>query len=139
VFQCGLATDLRISACTQALGHAAAQLQHGARTDVLQRLGIGVGADELDAFDVAADHVIDGITTTATDADHLDDRVLRNVIYELEHDSLSSLFSFLPTATACQKLPWNHRFIRSRTGILASSPNVPGLGMMKPSACFFSP
>src|SRR5690606_31420987 len=80
VFECRLATDLRIGSCTQALGHAAAQLQHGARTNVFQRLGIGVGADELDAFDVAADHVIDGITTTATDADHLDDRVLRNVI-----------------------------------------------------------
>src|SRR5690606_3103889 len=81
VFQSGLTTGLRIGASTQALGHARAELQHGARTDVLQRLRIGVGADELDAFDVADRHVVDRVTAATADTDDLDHRTLWNVIY----------------------------------------------------------
>ena len=42
------------------------------RDAALERLGIGVGGDELDAIDPLTNHVIDGIATGATDADHLD-------------------------------------------------------------------
>ncbi|MNZ76028.1 hypothetical protein D3C78_945220 [compost metagenome] len=101
VFQRGLAADFRIGTSTQALGHAGTQLQDGARADVFQRLSISVGADEFDAFDVALDHVIDGVATAATDADHFDDRALRDVVYELEHfPSPYSSLVFAPTTTA---------------------------------------
>src|SRR5690606_32305300 len=87
-----LTADFRIRAGTQALGHARTELQHGARADVLQRLGIGVGADELDAFDVALGHVVHGVAAAATDTDYFDDRCLRNVIYEFEHFPSPSFF-----------------------------------------------
>ena len=56
------------------LGDLAAELQHGLGGDALERLGIGIGADELHPFDAALDHVIDGIAAAATDADDLYDR-----------------------------------------------------------------
>ena len=43
---------------------------------VLERLRVGVGADEVDALDVGADHVVDGVAAAAADADDLDDGAL---------------------------------------------------------------
>jgi len=49
-----------------------AELDQAMRRGLVERLRIGVGADELDALHLAADHVIDRVAATATDTDHLD-------------------------------------------------------------------
>jgi hypothetical protein len=51
----------------------AAQLQHARCGRALERLRIGVHADEFHALHAAVDHVLHGITARAADADHLDD------------------------------------------------------------------
>ncbi len=61
------------------------QLQYGARVDVLERLCVGIGADELHALDVAVDHVLDGVATATTDTNDFNHGILRDVVYELEH------------------------------------------------------
>ncbi|MNJ81483.1 hypothetical protein D3C77_803170 [compost metagenome] len=48
---------------------------------ILQRLGIGVGTDELHALDAAAHHVVDGVTATTAHTDDFDDRTWRHVVY----------------------------------------------------------
>jgi len=44
------APDVGIGAGTQALGHIRPELQQGLRLVALERLCIGVGTDEVDAF-----------------------------------------------------------------------------------------
>ena len=39
----------------------------------LQRLGVGVDGDELDAAQSGVDHAVDGVGAAAADADDLDD------------------------------------------------------------------
>src|SRR5690606_10936681 len=89
ILERGLTTDLRIRTSTQSLGHAGTQLQHGARGNVLQRLCIGVGADEFHALDVVLRHVIDRVAAATTDTDDFDNCTLRDVVYEFEHGPLS--------------------------------------------------
>ena len=43
-------------------------------TELLERLRVGVGDDEIDAFDLGCDHVGDGVAARAADADHGDPR-----------------------------------------------------------------
>ena len=64
-----LAADVRLAAGAE----TRAELQLDAGAHVLQRLGVGVGADELNALHALADHVLDGIATRAADTDDLDD------------------------------------------------------------------
>jgi hypothetical protein len=85
VFQGGLAAHFRVGASAQALRHAGTQLQNGARADVFQRLGVGIGADELNAFNIALDHMVDRVAAATTHTDNLDHRALRDVVYEFEH------------------------------------------------------
>ena len=61
----------------QALGDARAELQLHFGLVALQRLRIGVGADELHALHALRDHVVDRVAAAAADADHLDYRFLR--------------------------------------------------------------
>ena len=42
--------------------------------EVVERLRIGVGDDEIDALDVGVHHVGDGVAARAADADHADPR-----------------------------------------------------------------
>lgn len=122
IFQSRLTTDFRIGAGTQPLGDARAELQNGARRDVLQRLCVGVGADELDALDVVLGHVIDGVAATTTYTDHFYDGGLCDVIDQFKHFPSPSFLVLSPTVTALnQKLPWTQRLSRSRTGALGSS------------------
>ena len=86
VLERGLAADFGIGAGAQALGDVAAELQHAAwRRGCLERLRVGVGADELDAVDAGADHVGDGVAAAAADADDLDDRVGCEPFDQFEH------------------------------------------------------
>ncbi|CAI8797684.1 hypothetical protein EMIT043CA1_10187 [Pseudomonas brassicacearum] len=85
VFKSGLTTDFRVGAGAQAFGHASAQLQDGPRADGFQRLGISVGADEFNAFNVALDHVVDSVAAATADTDYFDNRASGDVVYEFEH------------------------------------------------------
>ena len=76
---------LGIGAGAQALGDVGAELQLDLRLVALQRLRIGVGADELHALHALVDHVIDRIAAAAAHADHFDDRFLGLCIDEFEH------------------------------------------------------
>ena len=49
-------------------------------------LGIGVGTDEIHAFNASADHVLDGVAPTPTDPDDLDHRIFRLGIHQFEHN-----------------------------------------------------
>ena len=52
----------------------AAELEDAVGGRIAQRLGVGIGGDEVDALDAAADHVGDGVAAGAADADHRDAR-----------------------------------------------------------------
>jgi hypothetical protein len=84
VFQRGLTADFRIRARAQALGDVAAELQLQLGAAVLDRLRIGVGGDELHAFDAAVDHVRDRVAAAAAHADDLDDRVRCHLFDQFE-------------------------------------------------------
>ncbi len=85
ILQRRLTADFRIGAGAETLRHARAELQRTGRPVPLERLRIGVHADELDALDTPLDHVIDGIAAAPAHTDHLDDRFLGLRIYDLEH------------------------------------------------------
>ena len=69
----GVTAFVRFAACAQA---GAAQLNGFVRSASAQGLGVGVGADELDALHAAVNHVTHGVAATTADADHLDERAL---------------------------------------------------------------
>ena len=48
------------------------ELDQRVRAAAVQRLRVGVGADELNALHALADHVLDGIAAAAAHAHHLD-------------------------------------------------------------------
>ena len=71
-----------------------AELQLRARGRALERLRVGVRADELDAGKPVRDHVLDRVAAAAADADDLDDRaVLRGLVDDLEHGVLLPFWS----------------------------------------------
>jgi len=76
IFHGGLTADLGVRAGAQALGDVAADLQRGAHLGVLERLRVGVDADEIHALEAGLDHVRDGVAAAAAHAQHLDDGTL---------------------------------------------------------------
>ena len=64
----GLA-GFRLGAGAEAGG---AELDQVVRRRAVERLRVGVGADELDALHALRDHVLDRVAAAAADADHLD-------------------------------------------------------------------
>ena len=70
----GGAADLRPRAGAEALGDLEAELDPAVGGRIVERLGVGVGDDEIDALDVGAHHVGDGVAARAADADHADPR-----------------------------------------------------------------
>src|SRR6185295_2901718 len=67
-----LPPDFRVRPGAEALRDVAADLKRGLHLRVLQRLRVGVHADELDALDSALRHVRHGVAAAAAHADHLD-------------------------------------------------------------------
>ena len=69
----GQPADLGIAAGAQTPGQLAADVELEIGIAHEQRLGVGVGGDELDAPQPGLDHAVDGVDAAAADADHLDD------------------------------------------------------------------
>ena len=57
----------------------------GLHLRALQRLRVGVRADEVDALDAGSHHVRDRVAAAATDAEHLDDSRLAVSVHQFEH------------------------------------------------------
>ena len=88
----GLAADLGARAGAEALGDRDAELDAAVGERLAERLGVGVGDDEFHAFQRGADHVVDGISAGAADADDGDARLnLRLLLRETEVDGHSAL------------------------------------------------
>ena len=88
ILQRRLAADFGMGAGAEPLGDVGAQLQDGSGRVVLQGLGIGVDTDELDTFDLARHHVLDGVAAAAADPDDANHRVV-GIFDQLEHCRLS--------------------------------------------------
>ena len=68
----GGAPDLGPRAGAEPLGDAQAELDAAVGGGRVQRLGVGIGDDEIDALDVGAHHVGDGVAARSADADDAD-------------------------------------------------------------------
>ncbi len=71
-----LPANFGIRSRAKSLGDIAADLQRNLHLCAFQGLRIGIGADEVDAFDSRLDHVFNGIAAAAADANHLDHSTL---------------------------------------------------------------
>jgi len=84
-----------LAAGAQALG---AQLDDLRRARAIERLRVGVRADELDALHPFVEHVLHGVAAAATHADDLD---LRALIKRFDHLDCHDVPSFLKTCCSC--------------------------------------
>ena len=66
LFRCS-APDVGLRAGAKAAGHLPAHLNDAPGLRTGERLGIGIGDDEVDAFEPGLDHVVDGIAAGAAD------------------------------------------------------------------------
>jgi len=71
LFGC-LTTDFRIHTGTKPLREVLPDMDLLRRLRIVQRLGIGIYHHELDPLDIGIDHSRDGVSSGASDADHLD-------------------------------------------------------------------
>ena len=97
VFLRGLPADLRVGARTQALGDIDAHLQSHRHRTALERLRVGIGADEIHPLDVGAQHMMHGIAATATYPNHLNNGAFRLGFHQFEHNGISSINGFRPS------------------------------------------
>ena len=72
IFLCCLASNIRVCTGTQTFGDISSDLQRGACCHVFQGLRIGIRTDEFHTVDIRLHHMLHGVTTTATNTDHLD-------------------------------------------------------------------
>ena len=69
------AAHFGLRAGAEAAGHLHAHLDDAVGLRTGQRLGVGIGDEELDAFEPGLDHVVDGIAAGAADPTHDDARL----------------------------------------------------------------
>ena len=74
----------------EALGQVMADVELDVGVAHLQRLGVGVGGDELDAAQARVDHAVDRVGPAAADADDLDDREVAAAAFHDGSDRPSS-------------------------------------------------
>ena len=67
--------DIRLRTGAEALRHLRAHLHDALRLGHGERLRVGIGDDEIDTLQSGGDHVVDGIATSAADAEHGDARL----------------------------------------------------------------
>ncbi len=89
VFEGSFAADLGIRARAEPFGEFRAELQlHGSLRE-LERLQVGIGRDEFDAFDFGADHAVNCVASAAA---HADDFNLRGLQLLAEAHANSCIF-----------------------------------------------
>ena len=71
----GGAADLRLRTGAETFGDLHAHLDDALGLRQRQRLGVGVGDDEIDALQARGDHVVDGVAAGAADPEHGDPRL----------------------------------------------------------------
>ena len=71
----GGAADIGLGAGAETFGHRHAHLDDAFGPRHGERLGIRVGDDEVDPVETGIDHVVDGVTTPAADAENGDPRL----------------------------------------------------------------
>ena len=87
------AADFRLRTRAETFGdlhahlHDALGLRHG------QRLGVGIGDDEVDALQPGRDHVVDGIAAAAADTEHGDSRLQLPDVGDLQIDGHGCLMN----------------------------------------------
>ena len=72
ILERGFAADFGVGARAQSIGELDAELNFHGRARHAQRLQIGVGCDEFDAFHAGVDHAVDRIAAATTHSDDLD-------------------------------------------------------------------
>jgi hypothetical protein len=87
---CRAEADLGVGARAQALGQVVADVQLDVGVAHLQRLGVRVGGDELDAAQAGVDHPVDRVGPAAADSDDLDDREIAAAAFHSRSDRPSS-------------------------------------------------
>ena len=105
----GGAADLRPRAGAEALRDLEAELDPAVGGRSVERLRVGVGDDEVDALDVGAHHVGDGVAAGAADADHADPRAK---LVDFRPDEIDAHVPKLPqtrNALSLQDESLNHR------------------------------
>ena len=110
----GGAADLGPRAGAETLGDLEAELDAAIGGRVVERLGIGVGDDEVDALDVGAHHVGDGVPARAADADHADPRTK---LVDLGPDEIDAHGLNSPqsgNALSLQEESLNHRELQAK-------------------------
>ena len=125
--------DLRVGAGAQALGQVVADVQLDVGVAHLQRLGVGVGGDELDPAQARVDHPVDGVGTAAADADDLDDREIASAAFHGFRPSLDLALKVLRApGRACARM---HRMHGHRTVSTRSLGQQGTLQFPEPSSC----
>ena len=81
----------------QPFGDAHTHLDTRFRVALLKRLRVGVGHDELDAFELLLDHIIDGVTARTTDAENRNPRLQ---LLAVTHHQIQS-HRYPPVYTLC--------------------------------------
>ena len=86
-------SDVRLGAGAEAFGDMGAHLNAALGARAQQRLGVGVGDDELDAAQARGDHVVDGVAARSAHTEHGDPRLELGEIWNLEIDRHGGLLS----------------------------------------------
>ena len=88
----GGAADVGLRAGAEAFGHLHAHLDDALGFRHGERLGVGVGDDEIDALEPGADHVVDGVAAGAADPEHGDPRLQLTDVGDFQVDGHGCLF-----------------------------------------------
>ncbi len=86
------AADIRLRAGAETLGDLNPHLDDALGLGQRERLGVGVGDDEIDALQPGGDHVVDGVAAGATDTEHCDARLEFTDVGDLQVDAHGCLF-----------------------------------------------
>ena len=83
----GGAADVGLRSGAESFGHLRAHLHDALGLRHGERLGVGIGDDEVDALQARRDHVVDGIAAGAADAEHGNARLHLANVGDLQIDS----------------------------------------------------
>ena len=108
-FFSGRAPDLRLRSGAETFGDLHAHLDDALGLRHRQRLGVGIGDDEVDTRQPRGDHVVDGIAAGAADAEHRDARLQFPNVRDLEIDRHGCLFHTRACKRRMIAVPVRHR------------------------------